>query len=217
MHDRIKNPLAGIPKDQLFRDVAAFARENGLENELPLLRKGALVAQDPSAYDSLEGEERLDDVEIKALQDEVQYKWRHPRMLYLTIATCSIGAAVQGWDQEGSNGANLSFPTAFGIGSNDTYDTFIVGLINSAPYIGSAFIGCWLSDPLNKYLGRRGAIFFAAHFCFWPVLGSAFTQNWHQLLACRLLLGIGMGAKASSVPIFAAENSPARIRGALVM
>jgi hypothetical protein len=34
---------------------------------------------------------------------------------------------------------------------------------------------------------------------------------------CRLLLGVGMGAKASTVPIFAAENSPASIRGALVM
>jgi hypothetical protein len=30
-------------------------------------------------------------------------------------------------------------------------------------------------------------------------------------------MGIGMGLKGSSVPIFAAENSPARIRGALVM
>jgi MFS family permease len=33
----------------------------------------------------------------------------------------------------------------------------------------------------------------------------------------RILLGIGMGAKGSAVPIFAAENSPATIRGALVM
>lgn len=32
-----------------------------------------------------------------------------------------------------------------------------------------------------------------------------------------MLLGIGMGAKASTVPIYAAENSPAAIRGALVM
>jgi hypothetical protein len=30
-------------------------------------------------------------------------------------------------------------------------------------------------------------------------------------------MGIGMGAKASTVPIYAAENSPASIRGALVM
>ena len=32
-----------------------------------------------------------------------------------------------------------------------------------------------------------------------------------------MLLGIGMGLKASSVPIFGAENAPASIRGALVM
>ena len=48
-------------------------------------------------------------------------------------------------------------------------------------------------------------------------IGGAVTQNWEQLLATRLLLGIGMGIKASTVPIFAAENSPASIRGALTM
>ena len=30
-------------------------------------------------------------------------------------------------------------------------------------------------------------------------------------------MGIGMGAKGATVPIYAAENSPAAIRGALVM
>lgn len=38
-----------------------------------------------------------------------------------------------------------------------------------------------------------------------------------ELLACRILLGIGMGAKASVVPVFAAEVAPAHIRGSLVM
>ena len=77
--------------------------------------------------------------------------------------------------------------------------------------------GCWLSDPLNFYFGRRGTIFFSAIFCFFPVIGSAVCQNWEQLFVCRLLLGIGMGSKASTVPIFAAENVPASIRGGLVM
>jgi MFS family permease len=45
----------------------------------------------------------------------------------------------------------------------------------------------------------------------------AFCQTWQQLFVCRLLLGIGMGSKASTVPIFAAENVPASIRGGLVM
>lgn len=186
--------------------------------QLPLLQKGALVAQDPTNYEDIHGEHTLDDTEVEVLRNEVLHKWRHPVALYVTIITCSIGAAVQGWDQTGSNGANLSFPLVFGIGDkNSTKDTLLVGLVNSAPYIGSAFIGCWLSDPANFYLGRRGTIFIAAVFCFLPVIGSAFTQTWPQLFICRLLLGFGMGMKGSTIPIYAAENSPATIRGALVM
>lgn len=71
-------------------------------------------------------------------------------MLYATIALCSIGAAVQGWDQTGSNGANLSFPIEFGIGTDQGRDRWLVGLVNAGPYLGSCFLGCWLSDPLNK-------------------------------------------------------------------
>ncbi|EQB56988.1 hypothetical protein CGLO_02945 [Colletotrichum gloeosporioides Cg-14] len=214
---KIKNPLLGINRSELLRDVEHFARDKCLDEYLPMLKKGALVAQDPTGYVEIDGTEALEPDEIQVLRDEVLHKWRIPKILYLTIITCSIGAAVQGWDQTGSNGANLSFPTVFGIGFNSHHDTLLVGLVNSAPYIGSAFIGCWLSDPLNNLVGRRGTIFFAANFCIWPVIGAAFSQTWEQLLACRLLLGIGMGAKASTVPIFAAENSPATIRGALVM
>lgn len=78
----------------------------------------------------------------------------------------------------------------------------LVGLVNSGPYIGSAFIGCWLSDPINNWIGRRGVIFVSAHFCLWPVIGSAFCHTWGEQLACRLLMGIGMGVKASTGSYF---------------
>ncbi|KAI2620986.1 hypothetical protein GGS26DRAFT_299890 [Hypomontagnella submonticulosa] len=214
---KIKNPLKGIPRAKLMRDVEAFAQEKGLMEHLPLLRKGALVAQNPHDFEDQDGEEILDEAEKEALRLETTHRWRMPARLFLTIATCSIGAAVQGWDQTGSNGANIFFPEFYGIGSGSDRDTLLVGLINAGPYIGSAFIGCWLSDPINNWLGRRGVIFTSAHFCLWPVIGSAFCQTWPQQLACRLLMGIGMGVKASTVPIYAAENAPASIRGALVM
>ncbi|KAG7284012.1 hypothetical protein NEMBOFW57_010370 [Staphylotrichum longicolle] len=214
---RIKNPLEGIPRDELISRVEVFAQEKGLTEHVALLRRGALVAQDPSSFDEIDGPEALNDDEKAALRTEAEHKWRLPMKLYLTIATCSIGAAVQGWDQTGSNGANIFFPTVYGIAEKTTRDTLLVGLINAGPYIGSAFIGCWLSDPINNLLGRRGVIFVSAHFCLWPVIGSAFCHTWEQQLACRILMGIGMGVKASTVPIYAAENSPAAIRGALVM
>lgn len=74
----------------------------------------------------------------------------------------SIGAAVQGWDQTGSNGANLGFPQEFGIGSGSLADEWLVGVVNAGPYLGSAGLGCWLSDPLNNMFGRRGTIFITA-------------------------------------------------------
>lgn len=215
--NRIRNPLAGIPHHTLLQNVTDFARVKQLEEHLPLLKKGALVAQDPTNYEDIHGEHALSPDEIEHLRDEVIHKWRHPFALYMTVITCSIGAAVQGWDQTGSNGANLSFPKVFGIGTKSNHDTLLVGLVNSGPYIGSAFFGCWISDPTNYYLGRRGTIFIAAIFCLLPIFGSALSQNWEQLFICRLLLGIGMGLKGSTVPIYAAENSPAAIRGALVM
>jgi MFS family permease len=45
----------------------------------------------------------------------------------------------------------------------------------------------------------------------------AVSQTWGQLAASRMLLGIGMGLKEVTVPVFSAENSPTLIRGGLVM
>ncbi|KAL8818247.1 MAG: hypothetical protein Q9191_007983 [Dirinaria sp. TL-2023a] len=222
---RIQNPLAGIPRDTLLRNVEDFAREANMTDKIPLLQKGAMVAQDPPAFEQIP---ELDEYERDALRNEVLHKWRQPRALYFTVILCSIGAAVQGWDQTGSNGANLSWPQAFGVpdtapdsgplpGVNYDYNSWIVGVVNAGPYIASAGLGCWLSDPLNNFFGRRGTIFFSAIFCLLSVIGSGVTQNWQQLFVTRLLLGVGMGSKASTVPIYAAENCPAAIRGGLVM
>ncbi|PGG96135.1 hypothetical protein GX51_07972 [Blastomyces parvus] len=206
---KIKNPLADIPKSTLLRDVKEFAQRFGLEDVLPTLQRGALVAKDPPNFESVEG---ITDDEVEAIRNEVLHKWRQPKPLLFTIILCSIGAAVQGWDQTGSNGANLSFPEAFNLPEKDHPDAernqWIVGLVNA---------GCWCSDPLNYYLGRKGAIFISAVFCVLTPIGSAVSQSWPQLLVTRLLMGIGMGAKASTVPIFCAENTPASIRGGLVM
>ena len=184
-----------------------------------MLKKGALVAQNPGNFENVES---LEEEEKDALRFEVAKKWKHPMKLYVTVIVCSIGAAVQGWDQTGTNGANLSFPEVFGLDTpvgepGYNRDFWIIGLVNSAPYIGSAFLGCWVSDPCNWYLGRRGTIMTSAIILIATPLGGAFCNTWEQLLATRIVMGIGMGLKGATTPIFAAENSPAAIRGALVM
>lgn len=55
-------------------------------------------------------------------------------MLWYSIGLCAVGAATQGWDQTGSNGANLSFPDEFGL--NETaLDEWIVGIINAIIFL----------------------------------------------------------------------------------
>jgi len=77
--------------------------------------------------------------------------------------------------------------------------------------------GAFIVDPLNKYLGRRGEIFLTACCLTACPIGSAFTKSWQGLFAARFVLGIGIGAKNATVPIYSAEMAPHRIRGALVM
>ena len=59
---------------------------------------------------------------------------------------------------------DLSFPTEFGLDHEvgtpaGDRDEWIVGFVNAAPYISSALLGVWISDPLNNLFGRRGEIF----------------------------------------------------------
>ncbi|KAF1954160.1 MFS transporter [Byssothecium circinans] len=222
----IRNPLVDIPKAQLLADVAAFATEHGLEAEKDLLMKGALAAQSPGFLDDIT---ELDEADRTVLREEVTNRWKLPRVLYLTIILNSIAAAIQGWDQTGSNGANLTFAERFGIPDGGEFcaiaanaatcakNAWIVGLINSLPYIAIAVFTAWISDPVNELLGRKKTIFVAAIFSVVAPIGSGLTQTWPQLAVCRVLLGIGMGLKEVTVPVFSAEIVPANVRGGLVM
>lgn len=121
-----------------------------MSDVLPALRKGALVAQTPHNIDAIT---ELDQHDIRALREEHSHRWKQPKILYFTIVVNSIAASIQGWDQTGSNGANLSFPVALGVpytgdvclGSKAAAalcekNSWIVGFINSCPYISIALL-----------------------------------------------------------------------------
>ncbi|KAF8152368.1 sugar transporter [Crassisporium funariophilum] len=216
---RIQNPLYGIPRSTLMKNVEAFVADKGLEDKIDLFKKGAVLAQNPKDFESMP---ELTEDDKYHIRRETTNRWSQSRDLYLTVVICSLAAAVQGWDQTGSNGANLSFPQEFGLtsepGNPDAEkNDWIVGVINAGPYIASCLVGCWLTDPLNHFFGRRGTLFWCGIFCTISVIGQGLAQTWQQLFVCRLLLGLGMGPKATTSPVFAAENVPANIRGGLVM
>ncbi|ORY04477.1 and other transporter-domain-containing protein [Clohesyomyces aquaticus] len=205
---KIVNPLVGIPKTRLRDKVDAFCESWGFQEKRETFWKGALVAQNPSDYENIPELLEEDKYHIRR---EITHRWHLPKPLYYAIALCSLGSAIQGWDNTGANGANLSFPQEFGIEHN----TWLVGVINSAPAL-FGLTSAWAADPINNTLGRRGTIFLTGLFCIFPVLAQGFTQNWWGLLSCRAFMGIGMGVKISTIPVYTAEISPASIRGGMV-
>ncbi|OCL04055.1 hypothetical protein AOQ84DRAFT_226472 [Glonium stellatum] len=146
--------------------------------------------------------------------------WEEPKGLLVTLMTCCVAALTQGWDQA-TNG-NLGWPVSFGLAINahgTGTDVWKFGLVNAIPWFSAAVLGPLFVDPVcyAKVFGRRGAIFIAAMFSFASTISGSRAQSWHGYLVSRIFLGIGIGAKASIVPILESEILPPAKRGRLLV
>ncbi|KAE9401625.1 hypothetical protein BT96DRAFT_991975 [Gymnopus androsaceus JB14] len=220
LNAKLANPLAHISHEQLMEDAKIFAETHGLEELVVEFQKGALVAQDPSQFEALT---QLDEEDKDVFRREITHKWDQPITLYYLVILCSMAAAVQGMDETVINGANLFFAPQFGIDVNSgdaataSRNQWLLGLVNSAPYLCCAVLGCWLTDPLNRFFGRRGTIFITALVSFLACIWQGVTNSWPHLFVARFVLGLGIGPKSRYFPVYSAECAPPAIRGALVM
>ena len=104
-----------------------------MAEHVDLFGRGALVARDMDNFQNVPG---LTEEELAALEYEKAHKWHGPFMLWYAIGLCAMGAATQGWDQTGTNGANLTFPKSLGLHvDTSATDQWIQGLINSIIFL----------------------------------------------------------------------------------
>lgn len=89
----LANPLEGIPQEKLMANAARFARKHDMEYLIEDFQKGALVAQDPPAFESLS---QLNEDDKILLRREITHRWDQPWELYYLVILCSLAAAVQG-------------------------------------------------------------------------------------------------------------------------
>ncbi|KAF4877176.1 putative polyol transporter 2 [Colletotrichum siamense] len=213
---KLENPLGGFTLEQLGRMGEEYCEKHGITDEADVraFRLGAMIAGNMNKYDTMR---ELTAQERAVLDGETTHKWRNPKMLYAVVAICSFCAVVQGMDETVVNGAQSFFKKQFEIGGETERDTWLLGLVNSAPYLCCALIGCWLTEPLNKVFGRRGTVFISCFISALTCFGQAFAQNWYGMFIARFFLGFGIGPKSATTPMFAAETAPKSIRGALVM
>ena len=145
--------------------------------------------------------------------------WKEPKELLLTLFACSLASLTQGWDQAATG--NLGWPTDFGLNVDINHpagrDIWIFSGIQSIMWFSAAILGSYLSDPISEHIGRRGALFVAAICSFSSVIAASQTQSWQALMGCRIILGLGIGGKASVVPILESEVTPSSKRGRLLV
>ncbi|KAK9777174.1 hypothetical protein SCAR479_06242 [Seiridium cardinale] len=136
----------------------------------------------------------------------------YPAKVYWLIVCCSLGAVVQGFDETAVNGAQVFYSKTLQLDQG----SIRLGAVNGAPYALSAVM-CLFNSVLNNWLGRRGVIFLTCFMsCVW-CLAQSLSSSWELLFLFRLLLGLGIGPKSATIPIYASECAPAQIRGGLVM
>ena len=208
---RIQNPLYGIPKEKLLSQVEDFASEKGMEEITVLLKKGALVAQNPSNFELMS---ELDEADKEVIRRETTRKysysrtvlrWHYPlkrqmeptersllyshsmlhrssctvRSFYLMLQ-CLFRTVFRGWDQTGSNGANLSFPDEFNIRLDDpvfgSKNQWIVGAINAGWVCRDwKYLICWHSKALYR-------LCLARLLADWSIESSSGTPWFHLYL-----------------------------------
>jgi MFS family permease len=208
---QLKNPLAGMTESDVLSDVDVWVQQRGLEHERDTFRRGALLARVINTEGAFEQFDLPED-EKEVLRRETTNRWSQPFQLYFLVVLCAGSAIVQGMDQTAVNGAQIFYFDEFGI-----EDVWLQGLLNGAPYLCSCLIGCWTNAPLNKFFGRRGTIFISCTISFIASFWMAAANSWYNLLIARFALGLAVGAKSSTTPVYAAESAPKAIRGALTM
>ncbi|WRT67286.1 uncharacterized protein IL334_004253 [Kwoniella shivajii] len=215
---KLSNPLDRFTEQEVMDNASVFATNYGLDEQI--FRKGGLVARRPHGFERMKD---LDSLDKERLRLERDHPYKQPWLLYNLVLVCSLSAAVQGMDESVISSAQLKFPAQFGINHkfpNPKYAhnaEWIEGLVNGAPYLCCSVIACWLNDPLNRWLGRRGTIFVTAFISFATCIRAACTNSWQHLFVARFCLGFGIGPKSATVPVFSAESVPHGIRGSLVM
>jgi hypothetical protein len=81
---KLKNPLAGLSREELYLDIEEFTQEKNLGDIVELLKRGALVAQDPRSFELLN---ELSEDEKELLRREKTHRWNQPFMMYFMTST----------------------------------------------------------------------------------------------------------------------------------
>jgi MFS transporter, SP family, galactose:H+ symporter len=128
---------------------------------------------------------------------------------YLIASVAALGGLLFGYDTGVISGALLFIRQDLGL--SPTMQGIVVGIVLAGAMIGAAGAG-----SLSDRFGRRRVILGAALLFVAGACSSAVTTGLTLLLIGRFLVGLAIGIASMLTPLYLAEISPARDRGAVV-
>ncbi|WDF57325.1 sugar porter family MFS transporter [Mucilaginibacter sp. KACC 22063] len=129
--------------------------------------------------------------------------------LYLVCVIAALGGFLFGFDTAVISGTVSLVKTDFHL--NAVSEGWFVSCALLGCIIGVAFSGI-LSD---KY-GRKIVLIISAVLFLLSAAGCTWSQSFSQLIAFRLIGGLGIGVASMVSPLYISEFSPARLRGMMV-
>ncbi|KAJ5678851.1 hypothetical protein N7462_007095 [Penicillium macrosclerotiorum] len=137
---------------------------------------------------------------------------RGKQLVYLITVVSSTGFCLFGYDN-GLMGQIISEPNFLALIGDP--DAAIQGLVVSSYDIG-CMLGALMAVLVSEQIGRRRTILLA---CLVHLIGDAINAasfSLAQVLASRIILGIGLGLFTSASPVWLAETATAELRAVLV-
>lgn len=129
--------------------------------------------------------------------------------VYFVAGVAAIGGLLFGYDTGVISGALLFLKESFAL--NETTQEVAVSVVLVGAIIGSLGAG-----RVNDLFGRKITLLLLAVIFTLGAILTAISPNLPFFIACRILVGVGIGAAASVVPVYISEMSPPRLRGTLV-
>jgi MFS transporter, SP family, arabinose:H+ symporter len=124
----------------------------------------------------------------------------------LASLTAALAGFLFGFDTVVISGAEQRIQALWGL-SNGLHGVAMASALYGT-VVGAVFAG-W---PTDRF-GRRATLISIGLLYLACAIGSALSQNVYQLIAARLLGGLGIGLSTVAAPLYIAEISPAASRG----
>lgn len=175
-------------------DAIKIAKEGGAEIDEEIAMLEAELAQNPPPKSWLSS--------LVTVSNPARFLW-------LQAGFASIGGLLLGIDQSLISGANLYMPASLHL------QTSQVSLVASGVPLG-AIGGALLLGPTNELVGRKWAIIISLLLYTVGAALEAGAISFGMMVAGRVVVGLGVGIEAGTVPIYLAESAKRKIRGNLV-